>query len=160
MLSTVETNKVWELIKPIKTGMLASWNGEFLHARPMRHVNDDFDGTLLFFTKCDSGKVKEAKKFDDVCVTYADADDSSYVSLSGVAELTQDKALIDEHWNMFVKAWFPEGKEDPNLAIMKVQVYCAEYWDSTSSSMVQLFKIAKANVTGEIPDMGEHDKLG
>ena len=159
MLTQDEKNALWKLIEPIKTGMLTTWNGEFLHARPMQHANKDFDGELLFFTSASSGKVNETQKYDDVCVSYSDTDETTFVSLSGVAQLTQDRELIDTHWNKFVEAWFPKGKNDPDVAILRVRPYCAEYWDSPSSKVVQLFKIAKANVTDTPPNMGDHRKF-
>ena len=63
-------------------------------------------------------------------------------------------------WNPFVAAWFPEGKEDPNVALIKIDVYMAEIWDTDKSDMVQLYEIAKANLTDSKPDMGENKKFG
>lgn len=160
MLTQNDKETLWKLIKPIGTAMMASWNGEFAHARPMHHVNDTFDGTLLYYTNVTSGKIDEISENPEVCVTYADPDSSTYVSLSGIADFTQDRALIEKYWSPFVAAWFPNGKDDPNIRIMKVHIYLAEYWDSPSSKMVQLFQIAKANLLDTTPDMGKHRKLG
>lgn len=160
MLTQYQKDELWDLIQPIKSGMLTTWNGDYLHARPMHHVNTNFDGELLYFTNAHSAKVDETRQYDDVCVTYADIDDSTFVSISGVAELIQDRALIDKYWNKFVEAWFPNGKNDPEVAILRVRPHHAEYWDSPSSKMIQLFKIAKANVTHRQPDMGTNRKFG
>jgi len=60
-------------------------------------------------------------------------------------------------WSAAAKAWFPGGVDDPDLQLLRVQVQHAEYWDVKESRMVQLFKMAKAVVTGERPrGMGEH----
>lgn len=161
MLIQEDKQKLWNLIKPIKSGMLTSWDGDSLHSRPMRHVNENLDdGVLMFFTRFASDKVEDMRKYDDVCVAYADTNNSTYVSISGKFEITNDQVLKDKYWNSFVSAWFPEGKDSDNVAILKVHAYEAEFWDSTSSSMMQLFKIAKANMTDTTPDMGENRKLG
>ncbi len=160
MITQEQKQQLWTLIEPIGTAMLASWNGEYLHARPMVHVNDTFEGELLFYTHMDSAKVDEISNYDDVCLSYMDTDKQCYVSLSGAAMFTQDKKLIDKHWNAFVAAWFPEGKDSRDIGLLRVHVYKAEIWDSPSSSMVQLFHIAKANMTNTKPDMGEHEKFG
>jgi general stress protein 26 len=160
MLTPQQQNQLWTRIKPIKCGMLTTWNGEFLHARPMQHVNNDFEGELLYFTALHSAKADETKKYDDVCVTYADTDKSTYVSISGEAELIQDRSLIEKHWNMFVEAWFPEGKDSPEVAMLRIRPYRAEYWDAPASKMVQLFHIAKANLTHSQPNMGQNRKFG
>jgi Pyridoxamine 5'-phosphate oxidase like len=46
------------------------------------------------------------------------------------------------------------------IGLLSVDVHKAEYWDGESSTMIQLFEIAKANLTDTLPDMGEHEKLG
>lgn len=160
MLTEQECRKLWELINPIKTGMLTNWTGKMLHSRPMQRVNKDFDdGILYFFTRPNEGKATEFADYNDVCITYASNGDSTFVSISATAEVVRDRDLIDKYWNSFVSAWFPEGKDSPNVAILKLHAYAAEYWDSPESKMVQLFKIAKANITHTMPDMGENRKF-
>ena len=161
MITSSEYNKLWELISPVKTGMLANWTGEMLHARPMQHVNSDLEeGILYFFTSDESGKALEIDHYNDVCITYSNISKSEFVSISATAEIVKDKVLIDKYWNAFVAAWFPEGKSSPNVSILKLHVYSAEYWDSVQSKTIQLFKILKANLTHTIPDMGENKALG
>lgn len=160
MLNQTEQEKLWGLIKPIKTAMMTTYGSKYITARPMAHVNDKFDGTLTYFTHITSEKVEEIARNPMIGLTYADHDKSTYLSITAQAILTQDKAEIDEHWNMFVSAWFPKGKNDPDIGLIKAQVIRAEYWDSTSSTMVQLYEIAKANLFDTVPDMGEHRKLG
>lgn len=160
MLTQAQKDELWDLIFTIESGMLTTWNGEYLHARPMQHVNKDFEGELIYFTKAHSAKVDETRQYHDVCISYADVDDSTYVSISGVAEFTQDRALIDKYWNSAVEAWFPQGKDDPEVAILRIHPHHAEYWDASSSKMVQLFKIARANYTHLQPNLGRNRKFG
>ena len=88
---------------------------------------------------------------------YADPGSDSYVSVSGTARIVENMARKEELWNAMVKAWFPKGVDDPELALIAVDVTKAEYWDVKSSKLVQLFTMAKAAVTGAPPvDMGEH----
>ena len=70
-----------------------------------------------------------------------------------------DRAAIDEHWNEWIKTWFPDGKDDPDLALIRVDVDTAEYWDGPSSKMVVAFDYLKARMTGKTPDMGENRKI-
>ena len=111
MSDPVHKQKIWNLIKDIKTGMLTTRNGEELRSRPMVLVQDEYDGTLWFYTNLESEKVFELENDNDVCVTFANADDHVYVSLTGVGKAIQGKALVDKYWNPFVSAWFPEGKQ-------------------------------------------------
>ncbi len=160
MLKHQEKQKLWELIKPIKTAMMCTQDGAQLRARPMQHLNDQFDGTLLFFTDRTSHKVAEISRTHEVCLSYADPDETTFVSLSGLAELSHDQDQIDQHWNSFAEAWFPEGKDSQDVAILKVRITQAEYWDSPASKMVQLFEVAKANITDDTPDLGDNRKYG
>ncbi|MGP4845997.1 pyridoxamine 5'-phosphate oxidase family protein [Marinobacter sp. 1Y8] len=160
MSSQEHKQKIWNLIKPIKTGMLTTLHGEELRARPMHLVQDRYDDTLWFFTDLESEKAFEVEQDRDVCITFADSHKDTYVSMTGVARLTSDKALVEEFWNPFVAAWFPEGKGAPNVGLIEVKINKGEHWNSDSSQMVQFFKMAKANAKDETPDIGEHEKFG
>lgn len=58
-----------------------------------------------------------------------------------------------------LKSWFPEGKDDPNIALLKVDVDQAEYWDAPGSRMVVAFDYLKARITGTAPQLGENKKV-
>ena len=96
----------------------------------------------------------------EVNVSYADPGEDTYVSMSGKARFVDDTALKESLWSPMAKAWFPGGVTDPDLALLAVRAHHAEYWDVDESKMVQLYKMAKAAITGEPPrDLGEHREL-
>lgn len=160
-MSSEEHKKlIWDMVKPIKVGMLTTKSGEALHARPMHLVQDSYNGTIWFFTDLTSEKVFEANSDKEVCVTFSDHSNSTYVSLSGNARAVKKQPLIDEFWNPFIAAWFPEGKDAANVGLIEIKIHAGEHWDSDSSKLLQLFEIAKANITNEKPDMGENKKFG
>lgn len=127
-----------------------------LRSRPMYTQQLEFDGELWFFTSDDSGKVAEIQADSDVNLTYAEPKDDLYVSVSGKADLVRDRSKIDELWNPSLKAWFKGGKDDPHIALLRVTVTEAEYWDDNHSKMSQLFGMAKAALTGETYTGTEH----
>lgn len=151
--------KLWELIKDMGTAMLTTFDEGVLRARPMRGHQDAFNGTLWFFTRVSSHKTSEIDRLAQVNLTYVDQASERYVSVSGRAELVYDRLKFKELWNPFTAAWFPEGIDDPDLALMKVTAEQAEYWDGPSSRMVQLWRLAKAKLAGELPDLGENEKI-
>jgi general stress protein 26 len=151
--------KLWSMVKDIRTAMMTTRDGPHLRSRPMSGHAETGEGRLWFFTKASAHKTDEIAAEDQVNIAYADPDDEDYVSISGRARLVRDQGKIEELWNPFVAAWFPEGKDDPDLALICVDVEQAEYWDGPSSRMVQLWQVAKANATGREPDMGENRKL-
>ncbi len=153
---SAQIEKLDELIGDIDIAMLTTQEADgTLRSRPMATQNTEFDGNLWFFTRIDAAKVAEVQQDQSVNVSYADADNQRYVSVSGRATVLRDQQKIDELWNPIAKVWFPDGKEDPSLALMKVQVTQAEYWDASANRMVQFAQFAKALVTG-----GNGEELG
>lgn len=151
--------KIWSLIKDARVAMLTTAHDGRLYSRPMVASQKRFGGTLWFFTRKSSPKVDEISTHHQVNVAYSSSESMSFVSLAGQAILVNDSAAIDEHWNEWVKVWFPEGKEDPDLALLRVDVDTAEYWDAPSSKVAIAFDYIKARVTGSKPDLGEHGKM-
>jgi general stress protein 26 len=133
--------KIWSLIKDARVAMLTTTRNGRLYSRPMVASQKHFDGTLWFFTRKSSPKVDEVAGHHEVNVAYASAE------------------AIDEHWNQFVATWFPDGKDDPDLALLRVDIDTAEYWDAPSSKMAVAFDYIKARVTGSQLDVGDHGKL-
>ena len=163
-MSSPEHKKlIWNLIKDIKIGMLTTQSTDesaSLRARPMSLVQEAYDGTLYFFTSKNASKVDEVKKEkEEVCITFTDHKHATFVSLSGTAELTQDADLINRYWSEGVAAWFPNGKEDEDVAMLAIKIHKGEHWKSDESKLVQLFELAKANVLEETPEIGEHEKF-
>jgi general stress protein 26 len=141
--------KLGKLIKDIKFAMMTTIDAGRLRSRPMVNQQAEFDGDLWFFTQLGSPKVAEIQRDSRVNIAFAKPEDQEYVSVSGTAEVVRDREKAKELWNPFLKAWFPKGLEDPDLALLRVRVEEAEYWDSPSSAMVQLFGAAKAALTGK-----------
>lgn len=153
------TAKLWSLIKDIRVAMMTTWTGEEMHARPMHGHQETFTGKLYFFTRRHSGKSAEIGRFDKLNLAYADPDRNSFVSVAGRGRLVDDPELMRRYWSPMVGAWFPKGLDDPELALIEVDAISAQYWDATTSSMRYLFEIAKANLSGDEPDLGETEKL-
>lgn len=152
-----EQQKLWEKIKDVRVAMLTTAEPDgSLRSRPMYTQQVEFSGDLWFFTADDSGKVAEIQKDRDVNLAYAEPKSSRYVSVSGKAELVHDRAKIDELWSPALKAWFNGGKDDPHLALLRIGVSGAEYWDDNHSKMGQLLGMAKAAVTDETYTGSEH----
>jgi len=151
--------KLEKLIEGIDFAMLTTIDGDVLRSRPMSTQDFEFDGSLWFFTSSNTHKVDEINKDNRVNVSYAAPDSNKYVSVSGTAEIIKDQAKIDEYWSEIHKAWFPEGKDSPDLVLLRVNVEQAEYWDSPSSTIVQIAGFLKAIATGERADGGENEKI-
>ncbi len=155
--------KLGDLIKDIQYAMLTTTEPDgSLRSRPMATHQDpksEFDGVLWFFTKGDAPKVDEVEQDRHVNLSYASPEKSKYVSLSGTARLVRDRNKAEQLWDPKYKAWFPKGLDDPELALLRVEVAKAEYWDTPSSPIVHAIGLVKALATGRAFDPGDHEKV-
>ncbi|MBV8858868.1 MAG: pyridoxamine 5'-phosphate oxidase family protein [Acidobacteria bacterium] len=153
--------KLREIIKAVDICMLTTVGerGE-LHSRPMSNNREvEFDGDLWFFTYGSSHKVDEVNLVSKVNASFADVDAQQYASVSGRAEVVRDRAKIEELWQPQLKAWFPEGKETPDIALLKVTAERAEYWDGSQSIFAHAVGLVSSLVQGEPAELGENEKL-
>ena len=152
--------KLRELIKDIDFCMLTTIDEEGdPHSRPMSSNGDiDPNGDLWFFTNASSLKVNEVAHSPKVNVSFADPDKQRYVSVTGVAQLVRDREKIDELWRPQFKIWFPQGKDDPEVALLCVRLEKGEYWDSPGSTIGYAFSFVSSLITGKQPDLGENKK--
>ncbi|GAA1825598.1 pyridoxamine 5'-phosphate oxidase family protein [Microlunatus capsulatus] len=125
-----------------------------LVSRPLAVQHRDFDGELWFFTQDPSHKTEQVARNPQVNVSFSS--DDGWVSVSGTASVTQDPARIDEFWNSHAEAWFDGGRQDPAVALLRVEADSAEYWSVSDPKLVTAVKYAKARLTGQQPDLGEN----
>jgi len=158
--SSDEREKVWDMIKDIKVAMMVTMDKHGHHfARPMVAQEPDEHEHLWFFTSLDSPKVQEIINNPEVLLSYASPSKNQYVSISGEAAVVQDRAKIDELWSESLKAWWPQGKDDPQVTLICVTPKSAEYWDGPASTVVQAFGYVKARMTGKPEKMGENETV-
>lgn len=152
--------KLRTLIDDVNVAMLNSLtaNGEF-YSRPMNTMELDDEGNLYFFSDEHTPDEHDIAINNKVSVTYTNPETNTYIALSGKLFLAHDQEKIDELWVPAMKAWFPEGKADPKLTLIKVEILKAEYWDTAASDMVVLFNLLKAIVKGETYSQGDHEKI-
>jgi general stress protein 26 len=152
--------KVAELINDIRFAMLTTVGSDgTLRSRPMTMLDREFDGDLWFFVGASSPQVSEMRADDQVNLSFANPGDNAYVSVSGTAQVFRDRQKMEELWNPIYKAWFPDGLDDPDLALLKISTTQAEYWDSPNGKVVQLVGFAKALLTGQQAEVGESQKV-
>lgn len=156
--------KIGELIQDIRITMMTTANpdGSF-DSRPMAtqklDKTDDFDGTVWFLTRGESGKVHEIADDAHVSLLYADPSNARYVAAKGTARISKDRAKIKDLWNPMYKAWFPGGEDDPAITVLCVTLTEAQYWEASSSSLIRSVKYLAAAATGGKVDLGETGKV-
>ena len=156
-----DLKKIWDYAKSIDICMMSSRDKDgSIRSRPMS-LQKKFEGTFLFLTEYNSGKVRELEQDDQVGLSFSDPKSQTYLSVSGRAEAVQNPALVKQLWNPLYAAWFPNGPEDPNIAVLTVVPEKAEYWDAPSNPVIVMIGLAKAVMTGTAYDdeAAEHEKV-
>ncbi len=137
--ATGDLKKLRKLIKGARVAMLTTVAPDgTLRSRPMATLKAPFEGDVWFFTRASAAKTDEIRDNDHVNVSFSDGDDNRYLSISGTASVVRDKARLEQLWSGRLKNWFPDGKKDPDLALLRVRVDRADYWDAKTSAMVHL----------------------
>jgi general stress protein 26 len=153
-------NKIAELVTGIRMAMMTTVAHDgSLSSRPMavQEIEKDrpFDGTLWFLTRVTSEKVDELAEDQHITLAFADPDESKYIAVKGRARVNQDPRKIHELWNPMYKAWFPKGEDDPEIAVLRVDITEADYWEASSSKLVMKAKYLIAAATGGSVPVGE-----
>ncbi|MBC7973528.1 MAG: pyridoxamine 5'-phosphate oxidase family protein [Myxococcales bacterium] len=130
-----------------------------MEARPMATQGIGADGTLWFFSSKDSNVNQQIIANPEVQLIYMVPGKFEYLTLDGTGSVSRDRAKIDELWSSIAKAWFPQGKDDPDLTLVTVTLSGGHYWDTKNGKMVSLAKIALAVVTGRPMDGGVEGSL-
>ena len=153
--------KIHSLLSKFDTAMLVTHRPDGIdHARPMAIAKVEPNCDVWFFTGGVSEKVYEIEGDSKVLLAFQ-KDHSVYVSLTGHAQLTADSTQATELWKPAFKIWFPQGLDDPNLLLIRVNAISAEYWDNTGFKGVKyLFEAAKAYAMGTTPKANEPEQHG
>ncbi len=152
-----DIGKVWDLIERIGFCMLVTRIGSELRARPMSAYGERIENAVYFLTDVAGDKDEEVALHANVCLAFAESRGQKYVSVSGIAEIQDDRERIKELWATPAKAWW-ESADDPAIRVLKVTPSFAEYWDSPGS-VISYIKMAAAAVSGARPDMGNNAKV-
>ena len=151
--------KFKKLAKEINVCMFITNNEHEDHTRPMATIDVDDDGTLWFFTDVRSIKVEEVNTNHKAHLVYAHPGKESYLDVWGNATTTKDKQTIQNKWSPIAKAWFPNGADDPNLALLQIKPTSVYYWDAEAGKMISFLKIAASAITGTHLSEGAEGKL-
>ncbi len=135
--------------------------GGAFHSRPMATQQIDADhAELWFFVSIDSHTVVEIYHDREVGLSYASPENHRYISVSGRAFVVRDLAKANELWTPSAKVWFPQGVNDPHLALLRIEVDSAQYWDSPASKVVHLGGLVELRLPRRVPEnLGEGMKI-
>jgi general stress protein 26 len=143
-----------ELLESFDTAMLLTRHGDKDHARPMSIAALEGPNTIWFVTSVATPKTDEIRQDARVSVTLQSS--RRYVALSGRADIIDDRAKLDQLWKPGWKVWFPDGKGDPTIRLIRVTVHDAEFWDGAGTKgMRYVFEAARALFRHTTPNVAD-----
>lgn len=144
-----DREKLYGMIEKVKIAMLTTVEADgSLHTRPMANNEADESGDLWFFTDKTESVAKNVAGNPQVGLGFSDPHGDNYVAISGTGTLVDDRATIDEKWDDILTAWFPGGKDDPKIVLLKVNPLRGEFWDTKSSTLTTVVGFVKAKLGG------------
>lgn len=148
----------WDRIATVNAGMLAPEGSD--RWVPMSHHADPAGNRLWFITAKGTDIVDHLEAGPTACA-YVLADNAKglFAQVTGKLALSDDRAKLEELWGVIVETWFEGGIDDPAVRLMSMEVTGGEVWLTPTSGIRFMFNIAKARITGDDPDMGEHFSL-
>jgi len=130
--------KLWQALKSDMTVMLGISGSERGHTRPMTAQIEGQQGPIWFFASRDSELVKALSQGKPAAFSLVSKGHDLFASVEGQLCVDMDRAVIDRLWNGFIAAWFEQGKEDPNLALLRFDPEHAEIWENANNLLASI----------------------
>ncbi len=130
------------------TMFLGLAEGEDGHARPMTAQFDDdlwdgdtYRGPIWFFTSTDSELYQKLGNGGRAMAHFNSKGPGIWATVHGTLSQSHDHATVDKLWNRLAAAWYPGGKDDPKLALIRLDAESAEIWIDASSIVAGLKRL-------------------
>ena len=157
--AAADIDRIWALINDIPVAMVVTHQdqGQHMRARPMAMRPARDEGAIYFLTDVDAPKADEIRRDETICLALADNKSQKYVSITGYAEIIDDRDRVEEIWSIYDKAFWPD-KNDPRIRILRVTPESAEFWEGVGA-VVSAVKLVAAIASGERMNIGENEKV-
>lgn len=149
--------RLWDEIETHRTGMLGVTGGAAHHTQPMTAFAEPGTSQIWFFTRTDTDLAREVAEGKSAMFVFQQKDFQACIG--GKLTRRLDPVRVDKYWNAVVAAWYPGGKADPNLTMLRLDCDDAQVWISQGGPIRFVWEIAKANATNTTPDVGGSTRL-
>jgi general stress protein 26 len=144
----------WKALKSDMTLMLGLADADNAHMRPMTAQCDGSHGPLWFFSSKDTELAKKVRRNHRAIASFTAKNHAVFATLHGTLSIDNDPEMIDKYWNRYVEAWYEEGKDDPKLVLLRMDLEEAEIWENASSLMAGI-----KTLFGSDPKVDYKDKV-
>ncbi|MDP3175619.1 MAG: pyridoxamine 5'-phosphate oxidase family protein [Phenylobacterium sp.] len=148
--------RLWNEFGGHRTVMLGLDGGD-AHFQPMTAFAEPDSGTIWFYARADGDLARHAGGGQAATMILQTKD--LHACLDGQLSVQADRARIDKYWSPVVAAWYPEGKDDPNLTMLRLDAADAQLWITEAGPVKFMWEIVKANATKSTPDLGERTDI-
>ena len=140
MTSEVETErkfeaKFWEELEDSPFVMLGLQGVDNGFTRPMTAQVDN--RKIYFFAARSEDLVKGLGQTNRAIATYAAKGHKLFASINGQLVIDNDRALIDRLWNPIIASWYKDGKDDPDLVLLRLDAKSADVWEAHTGSTLK-----------------------
>ena len=144
----------WKSLNESSTGMLGL-NQPGYYSQPMTGFGEPETGTIWFFTRDDTDFARDVAVGGQMGMfTYQARDQKVHACLHGGLSVDNDRARIERFWNPVIAAWYPGGKDDPDLVLVRFDAEDGRVWVSDKGVLGFAYQVLKANLTRTLPDAG------
>ncbi len=151
--------RLWKALEDERTGMLGLTGPDADHMQPMTGFCERGPGAIWFFLRRDNHLIQSLSQGAKAMYCLNTKDHEVWACIAGSLYEQHDQERIDKYWNPVVAAWFPEGKDDPELTLLRLDLDDAQVWVSRKGPIRFALEIAKANLTKSEPDLGDQARL-
>ena len=146
---------LYDLVKHYVTALVITYRADGnAHARPMAVAQLQANLNAYFATNIDAPKVAEIEANPRIVVALQS--ESEHAVIYGKATIVRDRDLIHKLWSESWRLWFPEGKNDPSICLVRVDAEEGEYWDRSGVEGVKfIFEAGNAIVQGRPPHVDD-----
>ena len=151
-----------DLLAHFRVAMLLTRSADGqVSVRPLGMLGDPkaFAGQLWFFVDGRSAKVQAIRADPRASLTFQNDAASRYLHLTGEATAGRDPRLMRQFYTPVVRAWFPDGLDDPNLVLLRFEAHSGAFWDRPGGPLHLLLELTRALVTGQSGEGGQMGTL-
>jgi general stress protein 26 len=151
--------ELWRELERSRCGMLGAGQtlrGQFV---PMTAFAEPEAGKIWFYSHRGGDLAGAAERGVPAVLIVMAKDQDLQACIRGELQASSDVLHRDKFWSPVVSAWFPKGKQDPDLILLCLTCEDADVWVSDAGIVKFGWEMAKANLTGSTPDVGGHVRL-
>jgi general stress protein 26 len=151
-------DRIWEVIEKAGACMMTTRFSGALHVRPVVTLSKRRENAIWCLTDRRGVNEDEIEVAPEVYLTFVYPNEHVYLALTGEVFVSLDADETRSLWTCEQEAWW-SGPDDPNLLVMRVELWRAEMWESPANGPVADFQFAKARLFGTRADLGDSHKV-